>query len=160
MHLFWHHRLDEGYIAEKSIQCPYLHTGGVIPAVSPWVLHPAVPPHLSESSCSNFPMCALSCMGRAGTLQSDFQDCQHMFDCCYFLYNVSELCFFFKFPLWFDKSLGRYCLLFKPVDWSFFLFMCKSLSLADTLMRVLVVSFIYSHFYLYILANHGLCDLP
>lgn len=38
------------------------------------------------------------------------------------------------------------CLLFKPVDWSSFCFMCKSLPLADTLMTALVVSFT-THFF-------------
>lgn len=45
----------------------------------------------------------------------------------------------FILPL--TSHLVVHCLLFKSMDWSSFFFMCKSLSSADTLMGVLVVSF-------------------
>lgn len=156
MHLCWHHHLD---ILLRNM--PYLHTRGVIQAVSPWVMHPLVPLHSADSSCSNCPTSVLSCTGRAVALQGDFQYCQGRFDCYCIPYNASELWFFFKFP---PSHLVVYCLLFKTVDWSSFFFMCKSLSLADTLMRVLVVlytpHFFYHHFYLNSFANHGLHELP
>lgn len=123
----------------------YLHTRGVIPTVSPWVLHPAVPPHSPENSCSNCPCSnCLLCpaweeLGHCKVIPSIVKT--GLTAATSFTLSLNSD-FSSRFLLLHLKScLVIPCLLFKPVDWSSFFFMCNSLSLADTLMRVLVVSF-------------------